>query len=297
LASKALAFRNKSWSPIPDRPQDTLVAAARRVLETPSAATKALLSHKIAADWRSNKLDVTGHDDAHAAPLGRPARPLHPELRMPRDMPRRRLGAGVTGRIALLHAVAHIELNAIDLAWDIIARFAAADLPRAFCDDWVKVADEEAKHFELLSSRLDALGAAYGDLPAHDGLWQAAESTSHDLLARLAIAPLLLEARGLDVTPGMINKLEKVGDNDSAAVLNIIYRDEIGHVATGVRWFRWVTEHRTLDPQTVFKDMVARYFKSGLKPPFNKIARDAAAFPASWYEPLSEPAKQEPVRP
>ena len=287
-----MAFRNKNWSLIPDPAQSTLVAAARRVLETPSAAAKARLSHEIAAGWRSNKLELTECDNANAAPLGRPARPPLPELKMPRDMPRRRLGAGPTGRIALLHAVAHIELNAIDLAWDIIARFATTDLPRAFCDDWVKVADEEAKHFELLSSRLDALGAGYGDLPAHDGLWQAAESTRHDLLARLAIAPLLLEARGLDVTPAMIDKLEKVGDSDSAAVLKIIYRDEIGHVATGVRWFRWVTEHRNLDPKTVFKDMVDRYFKSGLKPPFNKTARDAAAFPASWYEPLSEPVKQ-----
>jgi uncharacterized ferritin-like protein (DUF455 family) len=292
LASKALAFRNKSWSPIPDHPRDTLLAAARRVLETPSAAGKVCLSHEIASDWRSSKLELTGPDDASAAILGRPARPPHPELKMPRDMPRRRLGAGVTGRIALLHAVAHIELNAIDLAWDIIARFATTDLPRAFCDDWVKVADEEAKHFELLSNRLDTLGAAYGDLPAHDGLWQAAESTSHDLLARLAIAPLLLEARGLDVTPGMIDKLEKVGDSDSATVLKVIYRDEIGHVATGVRWFQWVTESRKLDPKSVFRNMVDRYFKSGLKPPFNKTARDAAAFPASWYEPLSEPVKQ-----
>ena len=151
-------------------------------------------------------------------------------------MPRRRNFGSQAGRIALIHALAHIELNAIDLAWDIIARFHDNRLPRAFYDDWVGVAAEEAEHFALLADRLAALGAAYGDLPAHDGLWEAAAATAHDLLARLAIVPLVLEARGLDVTPEMILRLERADDTASAAILGRIYQDEIGHVAVGMRW-------------------------------------------------------------
>ena len=176
----------------------SLCQAAVAVLRTAEPAEKVKLSHAAAAGWRSGAIDDVGS----AAPPARPARPPRPELRPPRDMPKRR--AGGTGRVALLHALAHIELNAIDLAWDIVARFTGEALPRAFYDDWVKVADEEAKHFGLLAGRLMALGAAYGDLPAHDGLWQAAEATAHDLLARLAVVPLVLEARGLDVAPAMI---------------------------------------------------------------------------------------------
>ena len=147
-------------------------------------------------------------------------------------MPRRRTG-GVRGRIALLHALAHIELNAIDLAWDMVARFGAGR-SWAFIDDWIKVAAEEAKHHALLASRLADYGASYGDLPAHDGLWEAAEMTSHDLLARLAVVPLVLEARGLDVTPAMMAALERVGDAESAAVVGTILTEEITHVATAV---------------------------------------------------------------
>lgn len=202
-------------------------------------------------------------------------------------MPRRKIGIGIAGRVALLHALAHIELNAIDLAWDIIARFASEDLPRAFYDDWVGVADDEARHFLLLSERLSALEAAYGDLPAHDGLWQAAEETAHDLLARLAIVPLVLEARGLDVTPAMTTKLDTAGDGESAAILRIIYRDEIGHVAVGKRWFDWRCERQGLVPKTTWQDLVRRHFKGQLKPPFNAEGRDAAGFPAAFYEPLA----------
>jgi len=179
----------------------------------------------LAARWRAGM--VIG--DAIAIP--RPARPGRPRLCPPRDMPRRRNFGTPAGRIALLHALAHIELNAIDLAWDIVARFARDDTPHAFCDDWVHVAAEEAEHFALLADRLAALGAAYGELPAHDGLWEAAAATAHDLLARLAVVPLVLEARGLDVTPEMICRLERAGDAGSAAILRCIYEDEIGHVA------------------------------------------------------------------
>jgi uncharacterized ferritin-like protein (DUF455 family) len=202
-------------------------------------------------------------------------------------MPRRRSGGSLAHRIALLHAIAHIELNAIDLAWDLIARFAGDDLPHAFFDDWIAVALEEAKHHTLVAARLGALGAAYGDLPAHDGLWEAAQATAHDLLARLAVVPLVLEARGLDVTPGMIERLRHFGDDESAAVLQVIHDDEIGHVATGRRWFEWLCRRRAEAPAATYQALVRRYFKGALKPPFNRAARDAAQLPADFYEPLA----------
>jgi uncharacterized ferritin-like protein (DUF455 family) len=202
-------------------------------------------------------------------------------------MPRRRAFGSTAGRTALLHALAHIELNAIDLAWDIVARFSCESLPRVFFDDWAGVASDEALHFGLLAQRLADLDAQYGDLPAHDGLWESAEATAGDLLARLAVVPLVLEARGLDVTPEMAAQLERVGDPLSAGVLRRIYRDEIGHVAAGARWFQDLCHARGLDPQEVFRARVRQYFKGELKPPFNHEARAAAGFPADYYEPLS----------
>jgi uncharacterized ferritin-like protein (DUF455 family) len=202
-------------------------------------------------------------------------------------MPKRRAGGSLSGRVALLHALAHIELNAIDLAWDILARFATTELPREFCDDWVAVAAEEAEHHALLAERLACFGAAYGDLPAHDGLWQAAEATAHDLLARLAVVPLVLEARGLDVTPAMIARLDRQGDEGSAAVLRRIYSDEIGHVAIGMRWFEFLCAREDLAPAQTYQALVRRYFKGELKPPFNDRARLAAGLAASFYAPLA----------
>jgi len=223
-------------------------------------------------------------------PILCPARPDHPELRPPRDMPKRRNFGTPGGRIALLHALAHIELNAIDLAWDIIARFAGDAISREFCDDWVSVAAEEAEHFALLAERLRELGSFYGALPAHDGLWEAAAVTSQDLLARLAVVPLVLEARGLDVTPEMMLRLERAGDAESAAILRRIYDDEIRHVAVGARWFERLCNEGGLDPETAFHDCVRRCFKGALKPPFNRDARTLAGLPAGYYEPLVEPA-------
>ena len=199
-------------------------------------------------------------------------------------MPKRRNFGSQAGRIALLHALAHIELNAIDLAWDILARFADRETPREFCEDWVYVAAEEAEHFMLLADRLAALGAKYGDLPAHDGLWEAAALTAHDLLARFAVVPLVLEARGLDVTPEMILRLERAGDSASAAILRRVYEDEIGHVAVGARWLERLCRERGLDPENVFHDRVRRYFTGTLKRPFNHEALEAAGLPSRWYE-------------
>ena len=258
---------------------EDLAARALAVLAAPEPADKVTLSRRLAADWRAASVPPPSR------PLvpDRPARPARPELVPPHALPKRKTGAGVAGRAALLHAIAHIELNAIDLAWDIVARFAGHDLPRGFADDWVTVAAEEAEHFTLLSDRLAALGAAYGELPAHDGLWQAAQRTSHDVLARLAVVPLVLEARGLDVTPAMIERLERAGDHASAAVLQRIYADEVGHVAAGMRWFAHVCAARGHDPATTWQDLVHRSATGAPRPPFNLPARDRAGMPQAFY--------------
>ncbi len=223
-----------------------------------------------------------------SAPPARPARPDRPLLTPPADVPRRRLGSP-EGRIALLHAVAHIEFNAIDLAFDMAARFgqaiARAGLDaNAFVADWIRIGEEEARHFSLIEARLTDYGAAYGDLPAHDGLWEAASATGHDVAARLAVAPMILEARGLDVTPGMIDRLRAAGDEKSGAVLQTIYDDEIGHVACGDRWFHAVCKARGENPVAAFRALKDRYFAGVLKPPFNHAARDAAGLDRRFYE-------------
>jgi uncharacterized ferritin-like protein (DUF455 family) len=260
----------------------TLAEGAAAILDAADPARKAALSRMLAARWRAGDMAI-----GRASPPARPARPERPVLRTPRDMPRRRNFGSTTGRIALLHALAHIELNAIDLAWDIVARFSDGGLPRAFFDDWLCVAAEEAEHFGLLASRLAALGSAYGALPAHDGLWEAASATAHDLIARLAVVPLVLEARGLDVTPEMILRLERAGDSESAAILGRIYQDEIGHVAVGLRWFDRLCRARGLDPEAAFHACVRRHFSGTLKPPFNRDARERAGLPAAYYEKLA----------
>jgi uncharacterized ferritin-like protein (DUF455 family) len=262
----------------------SLIEGAVGILHCAAPAGKIALSHAVAEAWRSGTLPV----GERMAPPDRPARPDHPPLLPPRDMPQRRKAGAVGSRIALLHAVAHIELNAIDLAWDLIARF---ETPGAgFYDDWVRVADEEAMHHGLLAGRLAEYGAVYGDLPAHDGLWEKAEATAHDLLARLAVVPMVLEARGLDVTLPMIESLSRAGDHASADVLRIIYRDEIGHVEIGRRWFEQVCRQRGRTPIVEWHHQVRCHYRALLKRPFNDAARLAAGFDAAFYEPLAEEA-------
>lgn len=215
-----------------------------------------------------------------AQPPDRPARPERPDLRRPGDMPKR--STGPKGKIALVHALAHIELNAVDLAWDIIARFADNQIPRAFVDDWVTVASEEAEHFLALDRRLTELGGAYGDLPAHDGLWKAAQATAHDVLARLAIIPLTLEARGLDTTPATCERLRSNGDAATAEILDVIYRDEIKHLTIGIRWFELLCAERRLEPTATYRDLVARNFTGTLKGPFNRPARAEAGMTTAY---------------
>lgn len=260
----------------------TLREAAVHVLTTADAAEKAALTATYAARRRDGGLDTVGN----AVPPDRPTRPARPALLAPRDMPKRGLGT-VAGRAAFIHAIAHIELNAIDLAWDIVARFAADDMPAAFHDDWVAVANDEARHFTLLTRRLAELGYAYGDFPGHDGLWQAATETADDLMARLALVPMVLEARGLDTVPDAARRLEIVGDAETAAILTVIGEEEIAHVAAGTRWFHYLCDRSGIEPIRAFHDMVRSRFRATLKPPFNIPARAQAGMNTAYFDPLS----------
>lgn len=254
----------------------TMVCA---VLQEADPAAKIAAGAAVAEAWRAGTIVHIGV----CQPPSRPARPARPELRWPRDMPRRST-SGHRGRTALLHAIAHIELNAVDLAWDLIARFASPDLPRTFYDDWIGVAVDEGRHFTLLAARLAELQATYGDLPAHDGLWRAAEDTSGDLTARLAVVPMLLEARGLDVTPAMVDKLRSSGDLQSANILQSIYEEEINHVALGRRWFEWSCRRLGVNPVVYWRDLVGKHCKGVLKPPFNHAARSQAGMATIYYQ-------------
>ena len=271
-------------------PVSNLAVTARTILCEPDPRAKVARTHSAAENWRTGKSSAEQSTTADSSSITTmpewPARPALPKLMAPRLMPRRRVG-GVRGRIALLHAIAHIELNAIDLAWDLIGRFAAFDWPVKFFDDWICVADDEARHFTKVAARLNELGGAYGDLPAHDGLWEAAMATSDDPLARLAVVPMVLEARGLDVTPGMIARLQRAGDNTSAALLEIILREEIPHVAAGQRWFGYLCRRRGLPEHETWRELVSAHYRGVQRPPFNEAARRAAGMAPELYQQLA----------
>ncbi len=264
----------------------TLSEMAVEVLCTADGRAKTALSRAHAATWFAAR--AAGEEIAigRATPPLRPARPDRPELLDPRDVPRRRPGSE-KGRIAILHAVAHIELNAVDLHWDIIARFADVKMPIGYFDDWVKAADEESNHFNLICDCLEALGSHYGALPAHAGMWRAAEDTAEDFMGRLAVVPMVLEARGLDVTPGMIEIFERAGDTKSVDAMKVIYAEEVGHVAYGSKWFHFLCGRHDIDPKDAFHDLVQRYFHGPLKPPFNEEKRAEAGLPPDFYWPLA----------
>ncbi|MDW5313568.1 ferritin-like domain-containing protein [Rhizobium sp. PL01] len=257
---------------------------AVRAIRAADLDIKTLLTQETARRWSERTLSLRSPLDM-AVP-DRPGRPEKPELIPPRQMPKRALTTD-RGRIALLHAIAHIELNAVDLALDIVARFATEPVPHSFFDGWMKVAFEEAKHFRMVRDRLRQLGADYGDLPAHDGLWQAAHDTRNDLTARLAVVPLILEARGLDVTPALQAKMRDAGDLESAAVLDVIYEDEKGHVAVGAKWFRFLCARQKKDPAAAFQALVRANFRGPLKAPFNDIARAEAGLTPSFYRSMT----------
>lgn len=239
--------------------------------------------------------------DRQAPPAGgeiiEPGRPARPPLVPPERLPWRSAKTA-SGRAALIHALAHIEFNAIQLALDAVWRFSG--LPAAYYEDWLQVAADEARHFGWLCARLGALGAAYGDFPAHDGLWQSALATADDPLARMALVPRVLEARGLDVCPRLIAEFEAAGDAESAALLRAILAEEVKHVAIGSRWFRYLCAQRGLDPAAAFADLLPRAARGALRGPLNRQARVAAGFDAvelaaiervaQGGEPSSQPA-------
>jgi uncharacterized ferritin-like protein (DUF455 family) len=260
----------------------TVADAARSVLLAGEPAAKVRAARAAARALRRGEL-APAFDSAMP---DQPARPAKPELLPPSQMPKRGRGGSERGRIAMLHALAHIEFAAIDLAFDLAGRFGAV-FPPAFVGDWFGVGADEAMHFALLDRRLKALGSGYGALPAHDGLWAAAAATAHDALARLAVVPMVLEARGLDVTPAAAARFEAAGDARSAAILRRIYRDEIRHVAAGSKWFRWGCESRRIEPVSTWKRLVGAHFRGALKPPFNDSARDEAGLSRDYYAALA----------
>jgi uncharacterized ferritin-like protein (DUF455 family) len=263
----------------------TLCDLAIEVLTTADGREKTAISRTAAKLWFDAKEAGNPLPVGSGSPPMTPARPALPELLPPNKVPRRRLGSE-KGRIAMLHAIAHIELNAVDLHWDIIARFSDVKMPAGYFDDWVRAADEESKHFDLMCDRLEAKGSFYGEMAAHAGMWRAAEQTADDFLGRLAIVPMVLEARGLDVTPGMIETFKKADDPETVEALETIYAEEVGHVAYGSKWFHFLCGRHDYDPKVEFHRLVKKYFAGGLKPPFNDEKRTEAGIPLDFYWPL-----------
>ncbi|MBW8311348.1 MAG: ferritin-like domain-containing protein [Rhizobium sp.] len=251
-----------------------LFEAAASCIAACDPAEKLRLTHAAAAAFRRGELAPREEAPGPVA-IGAPGRPARPRLVLPRDVPQRGLGS-VEGRAAFLHAIAHIEFNAINLAWDAVYRFRG--MPDAYYADWVGVADDEARHFAMLSGRLAELGFAYGDFDAHNGLWEMAEKTAGSGLQRMALVPRVLEARGLDVTPGMIARLRSNGDQASADILEVILREEVAHVAAGSRWFHWHCQREGLAPVREFIRLVREAVRGGVRGPFNRPARLAAGF-------------------
>ncbi len=268
-----------------DTPPYIVQDVARAILQSSQPEDKCKKAHALKSAWDKGTLVISNTPPA-GLPCS-PGRPDRPELVAPKDVKRRRPGSKA-GRVALLHAIAHIEFNAINLAADMLARFShspriAESARQDFVSDWIGVCDDEARHFQMISRRLEDLGSFYGALPAHNGLWEAAIDTAHDLAARLAIAPMVLEARGLDVTPGMIDRLKSAGDSESADILTIIYEEEIHHVAAGVRWFSHICRREDKSVKGRFKSLLQAHYKGTLKPPFNTKARTQAGLLQTYY--------------
>ncbi|WP_426287341.1 ferritin-like domain-containing protein [Luteibacter sp. E-22] len=254
-----------------------LHAAARRCLDAADPAEKVRLSFEAWASLQAGEL-MPDPSSPPARPIALPGRPERPRLVPSREVAQRGLGTA-EGRAALVHAIAHIEFNAIDLAWDAVYRFRGK--PLSYYRDWASCANDEARHFTMLSSRLAELGHVYGDFDAHNGLWEMAEKTAHSDTARMALVPRVLEARGLDVTPGMMERLRRQGDERTVTILEVILREEVAHVAAGTRWFHWCCERDGIEPETTFAQLLADYMNGSLRGPFNLDARRAAGFSES----------------
>jgi len=251
----------------------SLFVHARECIAVRDPDEKVALTRQVAALWRTGQCSLAAGKPAE--PIIVPGRPEKPELVHPSRVKRRKLTTAA-GQAAFLHALAHIEFNAINLAWDAVYRF--RDMPADFYSDWVGIAEEEATHYQLLSLRLQETGHVYGDFPAHNGLWEMACKTAGDVLLRMALVPRVLEARGLDVTPAMIERLQQAGDARSAAILARILEDEIGHVRAGSRWFRHVCRQRELEPVKTFADLLQSHLPGHNTMPLNLPARRQAGF-------------------
>ncbi|XP_021775740.1 uncharacterized protein LOC110739590 [Chenopodium quinoa] len=294
-----------SDSKIPNCESETLVEAALRVLNTSDLFEKAKLGDEIACKWLQGIISQPYHPSNDLHIPHRPARPTNVKLLSPSLMPKLGKAGSLQSRQAIVHSLVHTESWAIDLSWDMIARFGKQEaMPREFFTDFVRVAQDEGRHFIFLATRLEELGSCYGALPAHDGLWDSAIATSDDLLARLAIEHCVHEARGLDVIPTTIARFRNGGDHKTADLLEtVIYPEEITHCAAGVRWFKYlclrstnvapkeecVVEEVADDDAAIqkFHTTVRTFFRGPLKPPFNVEARRAAGFLPEWYEPLA----------
>lgn len=254
-----------------DKPSELRMAARYWFAES-GVGQKVNGVRRLSQEWLSGGL-LVDCDSCCDAML--PGRPQYPVLVAPLEVKRRAMNTA-EGRAALIHALTHIEFTAINLALDAIWRFSG--LPDAYYADWLKVADEEALHFSLLESHLQSLGYSYGRFPAHNSLWEMAEKTQHDVLARMAMVPVTMEARGLDATPQLRAKLAQVGDLEAAAILDVILRDEIGHVAVGNNWYRYLCRGRGLDPQETYARLAAEHAAPAMRGPYNIDARRAAGF-------------------
>lgn len=253
-----------------DSLRDTAAACLREAV--PARKVEMTLAARDALACGRLTVDPASECDPGCLQVGRPQRP---QLVAHSRLPRRGLGTP-KGRAAFVHAIAHIEFNAINLAWDAVARFAG--MPGDYYREWAMVAADEARHFALLAEHLRGLGFVYGDFDAHDGLWEAARKTAHDCLLRMALVPRVLEARGLDVAPQMIERLQAVGDAAGADILRLILREEVAHVATGTRWFHWLCRERGLDPERTFLALVAEHMPGAVKGELHRSARRQAGF-------------------
>lgn len=262
-----------SSSPSHLEPSRSIFDEAEACLLARDPDAKLQLTRAVSAAWQAGQL--TREIPAGSPAVIEPGRPPRPELVAPRELPARSM-ASAPGRAALIHSICHIEFNAINLAWDAVYRF--RDLPDAYYGDWIKVAREEAYHFSLLRDHLRHLGYDYGDFPAHNGLWEMCVQTAHDPLVRMALVPRVLEARGLDVTPGIMRKLENSGDDNAVDLLRIIQRDEVGHVAIGSRWFHYLCEQRGLDSESVFRELVEQFMPARGRGPLDRDSRLRAGF-------------------
>ena len=253
--------------------ENNLFEQALNCIETTDPVEKAAVTRALQNRWRAGELEALSGRDAVAIPV--PGRPEKPRLVDPRKVPKRGFKSR-QGLLRLAHAITHIEFNAINLALDAVYRF--RDMPGDFYHDWLRVAAEESSHFLMLQAYLESYGAGYGDFDAHNGLWEMAVKTDHDVMVRMALVPRVLEARGLDVTPGMIAKLKVAGEQALVDILEIIHEEEIGHVRIGTRWFNHVCDRRGLVPRDTFTRLLDEYMKGVIQGPFDEASRLQAGF-------------------